>query len=956
MCKKMIYLVSFVLVLVAVPLVTHAQVVNLMHTDPSFEDEIIIVSPGWASWTTYGGGGSVEIDTTDSIDGAKSLRINQTSGQFNVIAAAIPLTPGEMYTCSFWARADAPRPISLRFQSMNNSGFVTGNFDLTTEWAEYTLTEEAPNPNNDIKLQFITNDALGISYWLDFVYVYAGEYVAGIEPLGQSRAKAADPDPADGAEDVPRDAVLNWTPGEYANTHDVYFGTSFDDVNNATVTVDLTGVYRGRLSDSSYAVPERLDLDETCYWRIDEVNDLDPNSPWKGHVWSFTAEPVAIPIPAGNITATASSYNSEVENPNNTINGSGLDGNLHSTVLTDMWLTAIGEPTPAWILYDFDKAYKLHEMLVWNYNGPSFLTTAGLKDVVVEYSPDGTNWVQIDGVNEFARASGLDDYAPNTTVAFDGIVAKSVKISVNSNWSGGLADQFGLSEVQFMQIPVNAREPSPDSGATDIGVDVPLSWRAGREAVRHEVYLNTDGQAVIDGNVPIMTVTEASYTHSLDLASTYYWRVDEVNDAELPTTWRGDVWDFATQEYLTVDDFESYNDLNPDDPESNRIFLTWIGGDIDLTNGSQVGHDTYPFAELTNVHDGDQSMPLFYDNTVAAYSEATVNVADLSVGQDWAKHGIKALTLRFFGDPNNNVQQMYVKLNGSSITYDGEAENLKRAGWQMWYISLADFDVNLGNVTELSVGFERFGTVGGQGIVLLDSVRLYSHERQLITPVEPGTAGLQAHYQFEGTTNDSSINARHGTITGNPTFVAGKVGQAISFDGLSDYVNLDGYKGITATNDLQPAFSIACWLKTSGDGAMVSWGSGAGAPVGGQYLTFRVDGGRLRSEHGNGNLRGNTYVNDGEWHHCALTVVEGGNLRVPQTMFYVDGMPDTVFSGSNNIYNLTADADVSIGRQAYNDGVYIIGSIDDVRIYNRVLIQEEVTWLAGRIEPFDKPF
>lgn len=95
-------------------------------------------------------------------------------------------------------------------------------------------------------------------------------------------------------------------------------------------------------------------------------------------------------------------------------------------------------------------------MLVWNYNGQSFLTAVGLKDVVVEYSSDGANWMQINSVNEFDRASGLDDYAPNTTIALDGIPVKSVKIYASSNWSGGFSDQFGLSEVQFLQIPVNA--------------------------------------------------------------------------------------------------------------------------------------------------------------------------------------------------------------------------------------------------------------------------------------------------------------------------------------------------------------------------------------------------------------------------------------------------------------------------------------------------------------------
>ena len=76
MSKKLIFLVSFVLVLVAVPLVTHAQVVNLLE-DPSFEDEIIIDSPSWATWITWAAGGAVnstvEIDKTEFIDGAKSV-------------------------------------------------------------------------------------------------------------------------------------------------------------------------------------------------------------------------------------------------------------------------------------------------------------------------------------------------------------------------------------------------------------------------------------------------------------------------------------------------------------------------------------------------------------------------------------------------------------------------------------------------------------------------------------------------------------------------------------------------------------------------------------------------------------------------------------------------------------------------------------------------------------------
>ena len=179
----------------------------------------------------------------------------------------------------------------------------------------------------------------------------------------------------------------------------------------------------------------------------------------------------------------------------------------------------------------------------------------------------------------------------------------------------------------------------------------------------------------------------------------------------------------------------------------------------------------------------------------------------------------------------------------------------------------------------------------------------------------------------------------------------------MTFDGQNDYINIDGYKGITAVNEVQPAFSIACWVKTiSPEGEMVTWGSSDDAPIGGQYCTFRIDESTLRAEHGDGNIRGNTPLDDGQWHHVALTVVEGGNLLVPNTLLYVDGQQDSVFAGSGNIYNLTADADVNIGRRSSHEDRYLAGSIDDVRIYDRVLSQEEIAWLAGRIEPFDKAF
>ncbi len=764
---------------------------------------------------------------------------------------------------------------------------------------------------------------------------------------------ALKPDPHDGAVDVPRNVVLSWTPGEFADQHDVYFGTSLDDVNGATTAVDPAGVYRGRQNADSYAFGERLAFGQTYYWRIDEVNAPPiSDAVIKGFVWRFTVEPVAYPIAGENITATASSAHQADLGPENTINGSGLDDNdLHSRKEADMWLSST-EPLGAWIEYEFDKVYKLHQMWVWNSNQMIEPHVGfGFKDVTIEYSANGIDYTTLGTTHEFARAPGVAGYAHNTTIDFGGAAAKHVKLTANSNW--GFMPQFGLSEVRFLYIPIRAREPSPDSGATDVDVDVVLGFRAGREAAQHDVYVSTDEQAVIDGTAPVTTVTEASYGPlSLDLGATYYWKINEVNEAETPTTWEGDLWNFATRQFLVVDDFESYNDLNPDDPKCNRIYNAWIDGYELPANGSQVGYAKPPFCERNIVHGGKQSMPFNYDNSTASYSEGTANVANLPIGQDWTKHGvIKTLSLWFYGDPCNVAQQMYVKLNGSKVTYDGDASNIMRIPWQQWNINLKDFTgVNLSNVTELSIGLERIGLIGGSGVVYFDDISLTPFDRQLVTPVEPGAAGLVAHYEFEGTANDSSVNGLHGTAMGEPAFVAGKVGQAISLRGLNDFVEITGYKGILGTS----AVTVTAWINTTSTviGTIVGWGANGS----GQRFGFLIDDGRIRIEHAGGNLQGDTNVNDGAWHHVAVTVQESATISYPEVILYVDGIDDTRPATDPDAFNLTAEQDVRIGSRPAGNDRFFMGLLDDVRIYDRALTPEEIAWLAGRTKPFDKPF
>ncbi|UCC99334.1 MAG: hypothetical protein JSW66_05500, partial [Phycisphaerales bacterium] len=643
--------------------------------------------------------------------------------------------------------------------------------------------------------------------------------------------------------------------------------------------------------------------------------------------------------------------------PEKTIDGSGLDENgLHSTEPKDMWMSG-SEPLGAWIQYEFDKMQKLHEMWVWNSNQVfEGLFGCGFKDVTVEYSTDGAEWTALVNVPEFAKAPGTDGYAHNTTVAFAGALAKYVKLTAASNW-GGLLPQSGLSEVRFFAIPVIAREPSPDSEATDVGVDATLSWRAGREAATHDIYLSTDEQAVIDGNAPVNTVTDASYSPSpLDLASTYYWRIDEVNEAETPVLWQGDIWSLSSQEYLVVDDFESYNDIPSGEEGSHLVYEVWSDGLADPSKGgSQIGYFAGTSFETDIVHGGNQSVPLFYDNTVAAHSEVAVNVADLQAGSDWTKHGIKALTLRFYGDPNNSVtEQMYVKLNGSKVRYDGDAENLKRIGWQMWYIDLTSIGVSLSHVSELAIGFERIGAFGGQGVVYLDDIRLYAHDRQLITPVEPNNANLAAHWQFDGNPLDSSGNALNGTLMGDPPplFAAGVFGQALDTiepEGPS-YLEITGYKGILGPNP----FSISAWINTTDiEGTIIGWGSTAGGTT---RVEFRINADRLRCE-SSGNVQGDTALPNNTWIHVAVTAKAGAVIDDPDVTLYLDGRDDTRAStGSANPLEMAAGYDVAIARRHSGESRWLDALIDDVRIYDYELSDDEIAWLAGRTQPFDKPF
>ena len=94
------------------------------------------------------------------------------------------------------------------------------------------------------------------------------------------------PNPANGAVDVKQTQIITWSPGIYAASHQLYFGTDKDAVKNAdTGSPEYKGT--GDLGSESYD-PGKLLWDTTYYWRVDEANNANPDSPWTGILWSFT--------------------------------------------------------------------------------------------------------------------------------------------------------------------------------------------------------------------------------------------------------------------------------------------------------------------------------------------------------------------------------------------------------------------------------------------------------------------------------------------------------------------------------------------------------------------------------------------------------------------------------------------------------------------------------------------
>jgi len=469
---------------------------------------------------------------------------------------------------------------------------------------------------------------------------------------GQPWPYALGPEPADGVLIEGTWANLSWSPGDFAVSHDIYIGDNFDDVDSgaeSTFVGNQTGTFIV-VGFPGFAFPDGLVPGTTYYWRVDEVNEVEPNSPWKGDIWDFSVPPKTAYFPDPADGAEAVDVDVELS-----------------------WTPGYGS--------------KLHTV----YFGETF--------------------EEVDNATG-GQAQGSATFTPGT-----------LKMAKTYYWR---VDEFDIAVTHKGNVWSFTTEGTvtaldPVNGAVDVSQTPVLTWSPGFGA-SHEVYFGTDPASLElkgSGNLG----SESFEPGQLEWNTTYYWRIDEANNANADSPWIGPLWSFTTANFLIVDDMESYNDINEGEPGSNRIYLAWIDGfENPAVNGSVVGNLNPPIAEQTIVHSGNQSMPMSYDNNVGK-SEATLT---LTSNRDWTVNGVSTLTIWFRGSSSNTTEQLYVTLNGNARIDHDDPDAAMITSWTAWNIDLqkfADQGVNLANVNSITLGL---GSVtGGTGKMYFDDIRLY---------------------------------------------------------------------------------------------------------------------------------------------------------------------------------------------------------------------------------------
>jgi len=534
------------------------------------------------------------------------------------------------------------------------------------------------------------------------------EIRSSMENQGGAIVKAYSPTPKNDALHTDTWVSLSWRAGDFAASHDVYMGDNFDDVNDATRDSEL---FRGNYplntlfyiaGFSGYAYPDGLVPGTTYYWRIDEVNEADSNSPWKGDVWNFSLPPKTayFPLPADGAEF--------------------VDLNVRPT-----WTAGYGA--------------KLH------------------------YVVFGEDFDEVSNT-DMGKINGTTTYNPGP-----------LKLAKTYYWRVDESDGFQTYKGQVWSFTTlgAVSGPNPADGEVDVKPSIILSWVAGAVADSHDVYFGTDADAVANATSASSeykgpkALGEESYDPGqLTLNTTYYWRIDEVNDASSDSPWAGNVWNFTTGDFFVIDDFEDY------DAGENQIWYSWLDGlgygapGTDSYNpgngtGAAVGDETTAtYTEETIVHGGLQSMPIAYDNNKQGYSNYSEVEYTLTSQRDWNAEGVTELSLWFRGNPASV---------GSFVEGPAGTYTMTGSGADIWAVNGVEADefhfvykmlTGAGSIIAKVESVENTNAWAKAGVMIRESLSPDSaHAFACVTPgngvasqYRPSTGGTSGNFNQTGIT------------------------------------------------------------------------------------------------------------------------------------------------------------------------------------------------------------
>lgn len=203
-------------------------------------------------------------------------------------------------------------------------------------------------------------------------------------------------------------------------------------------------------------------------------------------------------------------------------------------------------------------------------------------------------------------------------------------------------------------------------------------------------------------------------------------------------------------------------------------------------------------------------------------------------------------------------------------------------------------------------------------------------------------AGLASWWRLDetsGSTASDAANGHNGTVSSS-TWGAGKLGNALTLDGVDDGILAGTAAAVTGTGD----FSLGAWVKVNSGsplGTVIQQREPGGTGyIGEHMLNVNANGTVNFFVYGSGgyqfNLTTTTTVNNGQWHHISA-VRSGANGYI-----YIDGVQAA--SGSGTVQSMNSLA-VSIGYDYRDNNKRFTGSIDDVRIYSRAVSAAEALTL-----------